>query len=95
MKRQYKKVKFLKQKNKTKYYLINGQIKKSNEALISVDDYGLNRGYGIFETIRLKNKKIIQINEHIDRLFKGLSTIKINFSKLKRKDLINDVKKFS
>ena len=75
-----------------KYYLINGQIKKSNEALISVDDYGLNRGYGVFETIRLKNRKIIQINEHIDRLLKGLSTIKINFSKLKRKDLIDDVK---
>ena len=75
-----------------KYYLINGQIKKSNEALISVDDYGLNRGYGIFETIRLKNKKIIQINDHIDRLFRGLSTIKIDFSTINRINLIDDVK---
>ena len=69
-----------------KYYLINGQIQKSNEALISVDDYGLNK-LGVLETIRLKNKKIIQINEHIDRLLKGLSTIKSNFSKLKEKIL--------
>ena len=55
---------------KIKYYLINGKIKKSDEALISIDDYGLNRGYGIFETIRLKDNKIIQINDHIDRLFR-------------------------
>ena len=77
---------------KIKYYLINGKIKKSNEALISVDDYGLNRGYGVFETIRLKYNKIIQINDHIDRLFKGLSTIKIDFSQINRKNLIDDVK---
>ena len=62
---------------KIKYYLINGKIKKSDEALISVDDYGLNRGYGIFETIRLKDNKIIQINDHIDRLLKGLSTLSL------------------
>lgn len=80
---------------KTKYYSINGEIKKSNEALISVDDYGLNRGYGIFETIRLKDNKIIQINDHIDRLFKGLSTIKIDFSVINRINLINDVKKIA
>ena len=40
-----------------KFYQINGEIKKSDEALISVDDYGLMRGYGIFETIMFTNKK--------------------------------------
>mgnify|MGYP003328573025 CR=1 FL=1 len=54
----------MKSKKKQKHlpFKINGKIKKSDEALISVDDYGLNRGYGIFETIRLKDNKIIQIN---------------------------------
>ena len=36
--------------------------------------------------------KIIQINDHIDRLFRGLSIIKIDFSKINRINLINDVK---
>ena len=39
----------------TKYYLINGEKTKSDQAKISVDDYGLMRGYGIFETIKFKN----------------------------------------
>ena len=46
---------------KIKYYQINGEIKKSNEALISVDDYGLMRGYGIFETIRFNKDKLIKV----------------------------------
>ena len=37
-----------------------GKIKKSDEALISVDDYGLMRGYGIFETIRFNDKKLLK-----------------------------------
>ena len=38
-----------------KYYLINGKKIKSDEAKISVDDYGIMRGYAIFETIKFKN----------------------------------------
>ena len=74
-----------------KYYQINGEIKKSNEALISVDDYGLMRGYGIFETIRFNNKKLLKINRHIDRLYKGLSIIKIKIDHILREKLIADI----
>ena len=74
-----------------KYYQINGEIKKSNEALISVDDYGLMRGYGIFETIRFNNKKLLKINRHIDRLYKGLSIIKIDVEHVSREKLISDI----
>ena len=76
---------------KIKYYQINGAIKKSSEALISVDDYGLMRGYGIFETIRFNKNKLININEHIDRLYKGLHTVKIESKDIDRGNLINDI----
>ena len=76
---------------KIKYYQINGKIKKSNEALISVDDYGLMRGYGIFETIRFKKNKLININQHIDRLYQGLDTVKIQSKYVVREKLINDI----
>ena len=76
---------------KIKYYQINGKIKKSNEALISVDDYGLMRGYGIFETIRFNKDKLININQHIDRLYRGLDTVKIQSKYVVREKLINDI----
>ncbi len=74
-----------------KYYQINGEIKRSDKALISVDDYGLMRGYGIFETIRFNNKKLLKINRHIDRLYKGLSIIKIKIEHISREKLIADI----
>jgi len=74
-----------------KYYQINGEIKKSDEALISVDDYGLMRGYGIFETIRFNDKKLLKINRHIDRLYRGLSIIKIDTKHISREKLIADI----
>ena len=77
---------------KAKFYQINGEIKKSDDALISVDDYGLMRGYGIFETIRFNNKKLLKINSHMDRLYQGLSIIKINTKSILRKKLISDMK---
>ena len=76
---------------KIKYYQINGEIKKSSEALISVDDYGLMRGYGIFETIRFYKNKLINLNEHIDRLYRGLDTVKIQSEHIERINLINDI----
>ena len=74
-----------------KYYFINGEKIKSDEAKISVDDYGLMRGYGIFETIKFKNKKALNINNHMDRLFKGISFIKINPKKIIRENIIDDI----
>jgi branched-chain amino acid aminotransferase len=74
-----------------KYYFINRKKIKSDEAKISVDDYGLMRGYGIFETIKFKNKKALNINHHMDRLFKSISLIKINLQKIIRENIIADI----
>ncbi len=63
-----------------KYYQINGKIKKSSEALISVDDYGLMRGYGIFETIRFDKNKLINLYKYL-RIYEKFYGIK---SKIKK-----------
>ena len=75
----------------TKYYLINGEKTKSDQAKISVDDYGLMRGYGIFETIKFKNKKALSLGHHMDRLFKSISFIKMNPEKIIRENIISDI----
>ncbi len=75
----------------TKYYFINGEKTKSHEARISVDDYGLMRGYGIFETIKFKNKRALSLNHHMDRLFGSISFIKINSKKIDRNSIISDI----
>lgn len=77
----------------TKYYFINGEKTKSHEAKISVDDYGLMRGYGIFETIKFKNKRALSLDYHMDRLFGSISFIKINQNKIIRNKIISDINK--
>ena len=66
---------------KDRLYIINGHPTEAREAKISVDDYGLMRGYAVFETIKFKNKRALGVNNHIDRLFKSISFIKMNSNK--------------
>ncbi len=76
-----------------KYYLMNGEKISSNEAKISVDDYGLMRGYAIFETIKFVNRKALNLNQHMDRLFGSISFIRINLDEIKRAEIISDINK--
>ena len=76
---------------KNKIYIINGEAVNSSEAKISVDDYGLMRGYAVFETIRFKNKKALGLNSHINRLLKSISFIKMDSDKIKRDHIVSDI----
>ena len=49
------------------------------------------RGYAIFETLKFINKKALSIDNHMDRLFKSLSFIKIDSDKIKRDNLVSDI----
>jgi len=58
-----------------------------NKKTISVNDRAFNYGDGLFETIIVKNNKIIYLKEHVKRLHKGCDIIFINkptFSLIKK-----------
>jgi 4-amino-4-deoxychorismate lyase len=58
-----------------------------NKKTISVNDRAFNYGDGLFETILVKNNKIIYLKEHVKRLHKGCDIILINkptFSLIKK-----------
>ena len=49
-----------------------------NKKTISINDRAFNYGDGLFETILVKNNKIIYLKEHVRRLHKGCDIIRIN-----------------
>lgn len=59
-------------------YYINGDLIKSKDAKISFNDGGFQRGNAIFETIRFHKKNLLHINEHIQRLRKGINYLEFN-----------------
>jgi branched-chain amino acid aminotransferase len=56
---------------------INGEFLNSNEAKISVFDHGFLYGDGVFDTIAAVNGKIWWLDEHLDRMIKGCSSISL------------------
>jgi branched-chain amino acid aminotransferase len=56
---------------------INGKLYDKADAKISVYDHGLLYGDGIFEGIRVYNSKVWKLREHIDRLYDGARSIKL------------------
>ena len=67
---------------------INGEYYLREDAKISVFDSGFLLGDGVWEGIRLHKKKLVFIDEHIDRLFEGAKKISIDIG-LEKNDLIN------
>lgn len=62
------------------YYIYNGKLLKKNEKVnITPFSDGVMYGYGLFETIKIKEFKPILINEHLNRLRKGLNDLGIAF----------------
>ncbi len=57
---------------------INGKFYEKSEARISVFDHGLLYGDGVFEGIRVYNRLVFKLKEHIDRLFESAHTIMLD-----------------
>jgi len=56
---------------------IDGKIFGEEEAKISVLDHGLLYGDGVFEGIRVYNRNIFLLNEHLDRLWTSAEKISL------------------
>lgn len=50
---------------------LNGRLVSSEQARISVFDFGFLYGYGLFETMRAYSGVIFRLEEHINRLLSG------------------------
>lgn len=59
------------------HIILNNKFMFSNEFKWDISD-GLLYGYGVFETILLKDNKLIYLREHYDRLIKSVEKLKIN-----------------
>ncbi len=56
---------------------VNGKIVDENEPAISVLDYGILYGYGIFESMRVKNGQVLRFSKHLARLRYGADALGI------------------
>jgi len=57
---------------------VNGEILPRDKAKISVFDSGFLLGDGVWEGIRFHNRHLVFIQEHLDRLFHGASSLDID-----------------
>jgi D-alanine transaminase/branched-chain amino acid aminotransferase len=59
---------------------INGQFIDSTIATIPVNDLGLQRGYGVFDFLRVKGRYPLFLQQHIDRLYRSLEHMRLQLS---------------
>ena len=72
-------------------YSINGAIFNTKTLNISIQNRGVNYGDGVFETMRVKNKKIQFADNHYNRLSKASKSIAIRIDLGKIKNWVNDI----
>lgn len=60
---------------------LNNRLVYPSEAYISVYDHGFLYGDGIYETLRAYDGVIFKVDEHVERLFRSASFIKLKVSK--------------
>ncbi len=70
------------------YINFNGKYFNTDESIITAQNRGLRYGDGIFETIKLKNGKLILADAHWERLCAGLKLLKFVSSKFFTKEII-------
>lgn len=56
---------------------INGAFIDSTAAAIPVNDLGLQRGYGVFDFLRVKGLQPLFLQQHIDRLYRSLEYMRL------------------
>jgi 4-amino-4-deoxychorismate lyase len=62
------------------FVYLNGQLIRKEEALISAYDHGYLYGVGLFETFRVYDGHIFLLDDHLQRLNEGLSSLLIEKS---------------
>lgn len=63
------------------YFNYNGKLFKEGSPVIGADNRGLRYGDGLFETMKMKNGKLVFEDEHFARLWKGLKVLQFDIPK--------------
>ncbi len=77
-------------RNETVLISVNGELYPRSEAKVSVFDAGFLLGDGVWESFRLHQGKLVFIEEHMDRLFRGASEISLDPGK-SRKQILDEI----
>jgi len=64
----------------TSFVNYNGKLVDASAPLLSVSNRGFRFGDSVFETIRIMNGQILFLNDHIARLIKGITALKMELS---------------
>ncbi len=70
---------------------IGGRFVPEEEAAVSVFDHGLLYGDGVFEGIRVYNRRVFMLDEHLKRLYNGAKVIRLEIP-LSREELKDRVR---
>lgn len=72
-------------------YYVDGQYVDENDAMISVKDIVVLRGFGVFDFMRTYNRLPFYLEEHVDRLFNSAKYIglDLNISKEEVCEIVN------
>lgn len=63
---------------------LNGRLVDRKDAVVSCFDHGLLYGDGVFEGIRVYNKLVFRLEQHLDRLFQSAKAIRLKMPLTKR-----------
>jgi branched-chain amino acid aminotransferase len=77
-------------RNEDVFVYVDGAFFRRNEAKVSIFDSGFVLGDGVWEGLRLKNGRIIQLHAHLDRLFEGANSIALDIGR-SRAELISAI----
>lgn len=69
---------------------VNGELVAKSKAMISIYDSGFQHGDGVYEGIRVYNRRVFMLDEHIKRLFESCKTldIKLHVTPAEMKEIV-------
>src|SRR5271154_6380889 len=59
------------------FVFLNGQFLPETEAVVPINDRGFMYGDGLFETVRVADKRPFRMAQHLERMTRGADFLKI------------------
>ena len=75
-------------RNETVLVYVNGELVPRSKAVVSVFDAGFSMGDGIWESFRLHDGRLPFADLHLDRLFSGANSIKLDIGMTREQILV-------